>query len=223
MMEYQMSRDSRILLNELTKLASQHNISKLVVPSEIMMADFLCLKFYINPMISIIRQKVKKLKKLQSKHFTPDYYLPILCNYAMTNSNISRTEFIVALPPNEDIFKLISKYLLVDYSIKDAYLIYKLCTQHTFGIVRNAISIAMNANVYNIQYVQTIIDKMNAEGELRKKSIQSIINKEDMAYNKANQKKIIYDDRDIDELNKQWENTIQNNEIEKMFNNIYGV
>lgn len=222
-MGYQMCRESRILLNELTELASQHNITKLVVPSEIMMADFLCLKFYTNPMVNIIKQKIKKIKKLQYKHFTPDYYLPILCNYAMTNSSIARSDYAIGLPPDINIFKIISEYLLVDYSIKDAYKVYVMCTQHTFGIVRSAIMSAINMNVHNIQYVQTIIDKINAEKKLKRNNIQSIIEKENLTNDKLNQRKIVYDENDIEKLNKQWTDTIQNNEIEKMFNDRYGV
>lgn len=218
---YSMSREARTIISHLDDLASQHNITQLVTPSEIMMADLLCLKYYTAPIISMINQKIKKMKKVGSKHFVPSYWLNVIDGIWYNNSSVKR-EYQIGLYGSIDSFGYISSYIPTDYSIKDAYEIYCMITTHTPMAVLNAIHIAKANNVYNIYYVKAVIEKEQAVANIRKQEIQSIIDKEKESDRILSKEKVHNTEDDIEMMKQNWSNTKANAELESMFNKLYG-
>lgn len=215
-----MCRESRKILNELGNLASKYNITTLVTPSEIMMADFMCLRYYTNPVINIIRTRIKTMKSKNSKHFTVEYWLNVISKILYCKNGTCR-DYSVGLPGNIDSFALLSKYLIVDYSIADAYDIYTMITTHTQESIRNAIRIAKQNNVYNIQYLRTIIEKERAISNIKNDKLQVLINKENDSNKILDRVKVVNTEEDMEEVKDNWEKMQENATLEKMFNEIY--
>lgn len=215
-----MCRESRKILNELGNLASKYNITTLVTPSEIMMADFMCLRYYTNPVINVIRTRIKTMKSKNSKHFTVEYWLNVVSKILYCKNGTCR-DYSVGLPGNIDSFALLSKYLIVDYSIADAYDIYTMITTHTQESIRNAIRIAKQNNVYNIQYLRTIIEKERAISNIKNDKLQVLINKENDSNKILDRVKVVNTEEDMEEVKDNWEKMQENATLEKMFNEIY--
>lgn len=215
-----MCRESRKILNELCNLASKYNITTLVTPSEIMMADFMCLRYYTNPVINVIRTRIKTMKSKNSKHFTVEYWLNVISKILYCKNGTCR-DYSVGLPGNIDSFALLSKYLIVDYSIADAYDIYTMITTHTQESIRNAIRIAKQNNVYNIQYLRTIIEKERAISNIKNDRLQVLINKENDSNKILDRVKVVNTEEDMEEVKDNWEKMQENATLEKMFNEIY--
>lgn len=215
-----MCRESRKILDELGNLASKYNITTLVTPSEIMMADFMCLRYYTNPVINVIRTRIKTMKSKNSKHFTVEYWLNVISKILYYKNGTCR-DYSVGLPGNIDSFALLSKYLIVDYSIADAYDIYTMITTHTQESIRNAIRIAKQNNVYNIQYLRTIIEKERAISNIKNDKLQVLINKENDSNKILDRVKVVNTEEDMEEVKDNWEKMQENATLEKMFNEIY--
>lgn len=215
-----MCRESRKILDELGNLASKYNITTLVTPSEIMMADFMCLRYYTNPVINVIRTRIKTMKSKNSKHFTVEYWLNVISKILYCKNGTCR-DYSVGLPGNIDSFALLSKYLIVDYSIADAYDIYTMITTHTQESIRNAIRIAKQNNVYNIQYLRTIIEKERAISNIKNDKLQVLINKENDSNKILDRVKVVNTEEDMEEVKDNWEKMQENATLEKMFNEIY--
>lgn len=215
-----MCRESRKILDELSNLASKYNITTLVTPSEIMMADFMCLRYYTNPVLNVIRTRIKTMKSKNSKHFTVEYWLNVVSKILYCKNGTCR-DYSVGLPGNIDSFALLSKYLIVDYSIADAYDIYTMITTHTQESIRNAIRIAKQNNVYNIQYLKTIIEKERAISNIKNDKLQVLINKENDSNKILDRVKVVNTEEDMEEVKDNWEKMQENATLEKMFNEIY--
>ena len=215
-----MCRESRKILDELGNIASKYNITTLVTPSEIMMADFMCLRYYTNPVLNVIRTRIKTMKSKNSKHFTVEYWLNVVSKILYCKNGTCR-DYSVGLPGNIDSFALLSKYLIVDYSIADAYDIYTMITTHTQESIRNAIRIAKQNNVYNIQYLRTIIEKERAISNIKNDKLQVLINKENDSNKILDRVKVVNTEEDMEEVKDNWEKMQENATLEKMFNEIY--
>lgn len=216
-----MCKESRKILNELENLASQHDITTLVKPSEIMMADFICLKYYTNPMINMIRSKVKSIKSCQSKHFTIDYWANMIGKILYNKPGINR-DYNIGIPGDVYSFECICRYLVVDYSISDAFDIYTIITTHTLSSIQNAIRIAKSNNVYNIQYIKAILDKERKIADIKREEVQKIIDREDKSNDILSRVKVINTKADMKEVVDNWEQIQENARLNTMFNNIYG-
>lgn len=216
-----MCKETRTLLTELELLASEHSITKLVTPSEIMMGDLLCLRFYTAPALNVIKQRIKKMKKLSSKNFETTYWIDILTKILVNQSGTMR-EYVVGIPGSVDSFTCVSKYLITDYSIKDAYNIYKLITTHTPEIINSAIITARNQKVYNIHYIKAIIERMNAESNIRRTEIQAIIDREERSNKILHKEKVSNTEEDVVNAINHWNSTKENAELEKKIKELYG-
>lgn len=216
-----MCKETRILLTELDLLASEHSITKLVTSSEIMMGDLLCLKFYTAPVLNIIRQKIKKMKKVSSKNFDVTYWMDILLKILVNQSSTMR-EYTVGLPGSVSGFEYISRYLITDYSIKDAYEVYKLITTHTPEIINSAIIVARNQKVYSIHYIKAVIERINAESNIRRSELHDLINKEEQSNKILLKEKVINTKEDVANAINHWNNTKENAELEAKMRELYG-
>jgi hypothetical protein len=82
-----MCRESRRILTELEIQSQKYNIGTIVTPTDIYITDQLVLKYFVAPILNAIRSKIKNMKTRSSKHFTIDYWVPILEQmFSMNNS-----------------------------------------------------------------------------------------------------------------------------------------
>lgn len=221
-----MSREARRLLTELEVIAGQYNISTLVTMSQIYTADQITLKYYTAPILNAIKSKVKGLKNKSSKHFTVEHWVSVLDSLFSNNAGVKREGHIIYTIDNGDIgyegFQHISKYLLTDYSISDAEMVYKIVHTYSPHNIQNAIRTAIGCRIYNIQYVNAILEKEQALSNIKKQDIQKLRERADNASSILDKQKVKHSVMDLASAQYNWEKQKENAELEKRMQDIFG-
>ena len=220
-----MSREARKLLSELETLAIQNNTSTLVTPSQIYIADQIILKYYTAPILNAIKSKVKDLKKKSSKHFTIEHWVSVLDSIFSSNMGVRREGSVIQVI-NNDIgsngFQLLCQYLIADYSISDAETIYKMVHMYEFNTIQNAVRIAINNKVHNIQYVNAILEKEQALSNMKKQELQKLRERADNASSILDRHKVQHSVIDVATSQYNWEKQKENAELEEKMKEIFG-
>ena len=88
--EMKMSRPSRLIINELNKLANQSNVQGFLVPAHIYMCDYMIIKYNYVVILNTIRSHINNIQKTnrQYKHFTPIYWYKVIDNIFKNNNNV---------------------------------------------------------------------------------------------------------------------------------------
>ena len=221
-----MSREARKLLNELEVMANQHNISTLVTLPQIYIADQIILKYYTAPILNAIKSKVNGLKSKSSEHFTIEHWVSVLNSMFSNNMGVRREGSAVQIIDGSDIgnqgFQLLSKYLVTDYSISDAEMIYKVVHMYDSNVIHDAIRTAINHKVYNIQYVNAILEKEQALSNIKKQEIQKRRERAESANAILDKHKVRHSVIDVATRQYNWEQQKQNAELEKKMQEIFG-
>lgn len=221
-----MSREARKLLNDLEVLASQYNITTLVTPSQIYVADQLIQKYYTAPILNAIKSKVKSLKTKSSKHFTVEHWVSVLDSMFTNNMGVRREMSAVQIIDGHDIglqgFQLLIKYLPIDYSINDAEMIYNVVHKYTDESIRNAIRTAMTSRVYNIQYINAVLEREQALSNIRKQEINKLRERANNSNSVLDKQKVERSaiDNAISQYN--WEQAKSNSELEQKMKAMFG-
>ena len=108
----------------------------ITVPAHLFICDQLVYKYYTPIICNILKKQILSIKKKEYKHYTIDYWYPILNNMLSNNIQAHRKD-IKELPHiiYQESFGIIIKYLIVDYSIDDIYSIFDICaTYNTIDI-----------------------------------------------------------------------------------------
>lgn len=221
-----MSREARRLLTELETIALQNNISTLVTPSQIYVADQIILKYYTAPILNAIRSKVRCLKSKSSKHFTLEHWVSVLNAMFVNNSSVKREGSVIQIIDGDDIgnegFQLLSRYLVADYSISDAELIYKIVHTYEPNIIKDAIRSATNNRIYSIQYVNAILERGQALSNMKKQEIQKLRERADNASSILDKHKIKHSIIDVATSQYNWEKQKENAELERKMQEMFG-
>lgn len=221
-----MNRESRKILNDLELQAQQNGTSTLVTATGIYIAEQVSLKYYTAPILNMIKSKVKQLKKKSSKHFTIEHWVSVLDTIFAENMSVRRENSVVQVVDGNDIgnqgFQIISKYLPVDYSINDAELIYKMVHAYELHRIQNACHVAIGNNVYNIQYVNAILEKEQALSNIKKQGIEELNKRAENASEILNKQKIQHTIMDVASSQYNWEQQKQNAELERRMNELLG-
>lgn len=221
-----MSREARKLLNELEIMANQNNISTLVTPSQIYVADQIILKYYTAPIINAIKSKVNGLKSKSSKHFTVEHWISVLDSIFSNNMGVRREGSVVQVIDGNDIgsqgFQQLIKYFITDYSISDAEMVYKVVHMYEPHNINDAIRTAINNKVYNIQYVNAILEKEQALSNMKKQEMQKLRERADNASSILNKHKVKHSIIDVASSQYDWERQKENAELEKKLYEIFG-
>ena len=221
-----MSREARKLLNELEILASQYNITTLVTSGQIYTADQITIKYYTAPILNAIKSKVKCLKKKSSKHFTVEHWVPVLDSIFQNNMGVRRDGSVVQVVDANDIgyqgFQLLSRYLIADYSISDAEMIYKIVHTYDSNMIHDAIRTAINNKVYNVQYVNAILEREQALSNMKKQEFQKLRERADNASSILDRHKIQHSVMEVAASQYNWEKKKENAELEKKMHEIFG-
>lgn len=221
-----MNRESRKILNNLELLAQQNGTSTLVTSTGIYIAEQVSLKYYTAPILNMIKSKVKQLKNKSSKHFTIEHWVSVLDSIFSDNMSVRRGNSVVQVVDGNDIgnqgFQVISKYLPTDYSINDAELIYKVIHTYESHRIQSACKIAISNNVYNIQYVNAILEKEQALSNIKKHGIEELNKRAENASEILNRQKIQHTVMDVASSKYDWEQQKQNAELERRMQELLG-
>lgn len=221
-----MSRESRRLLTELDSLAARYNITTLVTPSQVYATDQLILKYYTAPILNAIKSRVKLLKNKSSKHFTVEHWVSVLDSIFSNNTGVRRDGSVVQTIDANDIgcrgFQCISKYLVTDYSVIDAETIYKIVHTYDDGMVQNAIRSAINNKVYNVQYINAILEREQAVSNMKKQDIQKLRERAENASSILNRQKVTHSIMDVASSQYNWDKQKENAELEQKMYELFG-
>ena len=73
-----MSRESRKIFDELNRQASINNVQGIITPAHVYICDRLICEYYTAPMLNIIKQRLKSVRNKEWKHFTIEYWEPVI-------------------------------------------------------------------------------------------------------------------------------------------------
>lgn len=217
-------RETRAIMMEVQELASKYGVSILAPPKDIMMWEYLCMRYYTKPMLSIIRQKLRVYKgRRTSKLFSPDYWLVIIPQVYTNNASVVRERINeIGLPCNLESFKMFVDYMPSDYSINDAYTIYHIALNHTPQAISKAIQTARGNNVYSIPYVKAIIDKEQAISNIKMNDARQRIEQASLSADILNREKVQNTPEDIEESKQHWERMVEDAEFLSKIEDMYG-
>lgn len=218
-----MCRESRKIFDELNKQASMNNVQGLITPAHVYICDRLICEYYTAPMINIIKQRLKSVKNKEWKHFTIEYWEPVIRKTLKNVAGAHRDISVDTGCDNQDGFTyVISNYLITDYSISDAILLNKLVNSVPLASIKYACEEAKRYNVREIRYINAIIDKERAKQEEKIRSIN-------MLSDKINQSDRLIDTQthhhtvmDIASARYNYETAMQNAELERKFEEAFG-
>lgn len=218
MQNLSMSRESRKLLTNLDELASKHNTSTIVTIQDVFMADQLVLQYYIAPVFNVIRNRIKSMKKVSSENFTVKYWIPIINKIFKGNTSVRRDDNqSVYVDDSIGIngFELISKYLATDYSLSDAEMIQDIVCRYRHSDISNAIHIASKNNVYNIRYINAILEKEQALSNMKKQEINNLRQRADNSNAILNQHMVQHSVTDMATNQYNWQQMKDNADLER--------
>ena len=213
-------------MTELETMASQYNITTLVTSGQVYVADQITLKYYTAPILNAIKSKVKGLKKKSSKHFTVEHWVSVLDSIFQNNSGVRREGSVVCAVDMNDIgyqgFQLLSRYLITDYSISDSEMIYKVVHTYESNMIHDAIRIAISNKVYNIQYVNAILEREQALSNMKKQEVQKLRERADNASSILDKHKIQHSVMEVATSQYDWEKRKENAELERKMQEMFG-
>lgn len=170
-----MCRESRKVFDELERQALMNNVQGLITPAHVYICDRLICEYYTAPIINILKQRIKSVKNKEWKHFTIEYWEPVIRN-SLRNATGTHRETIVNIGcDNQDGFThVIADYLIADYSITDAIMLNRLINSVPLASIKYACDEAKRYGVREIRYINAIIDKERAKQEEKIRSINNL-------------------------------------------------
>lgn len=170
MQETVMSKSSRMVINQLNKLANDSDVQGLIIPAHIYICDYMTIKYSPGAIMNVIRSGVGKIQKSRReyKHFTPLYWYKMVDNILGKNQS-SDIQVFGEIQDYNSFNYLIRNYLQIDYSGQEAQRINHLVNTVDQSTIVSACKIATQNGVHSIAYVETVI-----EGEQQKKKFEEL-------------------------------------------------
>lgn len=221
-----MSRESRKLIDNLERLSHLYKIGTIVTLQDVYMADQLTQKYYIAPIHNMINRTLNKSQKLYTKHFKPEYWFSVADSMFSNNTSVRRDDAIpITRTPDIGVmkgFELISKYLISDYSVSDARMIHNIVHCYNENSISDAILKAKQNNVYNVRYINAILEKEQALSNIKMQQMDKLRQIADNSNSILNRQKVQHSVIDMATNQYNWEQSKQNAELERMIEEKFG-
>ena len=218
-----MCRESRKILLELERQAQKYNLGTIVTISQIQITDQLVLKYFTAPILNTICSKLKNMRTRSSKHFNIEYWIPILEQMFNMNTGAKRENSVIGnidMKNTNQSFQWISEYMITDYSLGDAEMIYNIGHNYTEKMVRDAITIAIQNNVYNIHYINAILERSSAVRKLEQQKVNKLVSKIESSESILNRPKVQHSAIDIATMQYNWQKLQEDMELERRFDEL---
>lgn len=212
-----MSRESRKIFDELNRQASMNNVQGIITPAHVYICDRLICEYYTAPMINIIKQRLKSVRNKEWKHFTIEYWEPVIRKTLKNVVGTHRDTTDIGVDNQEGFTYVIQNYLIADYSIADAIMLNKLINSVPFASIKYACEEAKKYNVREIRYINAIIDKERAKQEEKIRSINNLSDKISRSDKLVDTTTHSHTIMDIASAQYNYENAKQNADLERMF------
>lgn len=176
-----MSRESRKVFQTIDDLCVRNKMQGEITPASIYMCDMLLIRFYAQPICNILRGQIGRLKKKESKHFTFDYWVPVIVN--MLKNNQSAVKPNATIPDWKDNMNektiesftyIIQDYIITDYGYDDMVLIQKIVNTYTYGEIIYGCMIGKSNKVYEPRYLNAVLEKEKAKQDIKDQQLQAL-------------------------------------------------
>lgn len=216
---------SRELLLKLENLAKQSNITTMVTLGEIYQCDQLVMKYYINPVLSMIENKLRHISKKTSKHFSIQYWVTVIETTLGNNTSVQRDGWKNVIidkntPPMT--YHWINNYMPCDYGDNDTNTIIELMHKYSEQTIVKAINVGKSNNVYSIQYVKAVVEKEQALSNIKKQDIEKLATKAESAVSILDRGKVDNSITDVASAQYNWDKAREDAELVAQFNAMFG-
>jgi hypothetical protein len=221
-----MNRDSRKVYAFLSSVCNSNNIDYEFNHRDIYLLDKLMVKYYPNPVITLIKSKIKSIKFSQ-KHATISYWYTIIDNIFKNNMDVKRmTQNIQYTLPDElaaiIYWEIISNYLICDYSYDDMVLLQTIVNRFKNDDIQYAINVGKNQDIYNVRYLNAVLERQEAHRIQKKMKIEKINRKVEESNKLLDNEIHEHNMLDMAQAEWNWKNTYDNMVIENQLNKIKG-
>lgn len=217
-----MCRESRKILDELNRQAFMNDVQGIVTPAHIYICDRLICEYYTAPLINILKQRIKGVRNKEWKHFTIDYWEPVIRKNLKNVSGTHRDNVNIGCDNQDGFTYIVSEYLIADYSIADAVMLNGLVNSVPIATIKYACEEAKKYGVREIRYINAIIDKERARQEEKMRSISNLsakIGQSDSLMQTETHRHTIMD---IASAQYNYEKAKQDAELDRKFREIFG-
>lgn len=217
-----MCRESRKIFEELDRQASMNDVQGLITPAHIYICDRLICEYYTAPIINILKQRIKAVKNKEWKHFTIEYWEPVI-RKSLKNAASTHRDIAGIGCDNQDGFTyIVTNYLIADYSITDAITLNKLINNTPLASIKYACEEAKKYGVREIRYINAIIDKERAKQEEKTRSITALSEKIGQSDKLVQTQTHRHTVMDIASAQYNYEKAKENAELERKFKEAFG-
>lgn len=217
-----MSRESRKVFDELNRIASTYDVQGITTPAHIYICDRLICEYYTAPMLNIIKQRLKSVKKKEWKHFTIEYWEPVIRKNLKNVTGTHRDNIDIGCDNQEGFTHIISDYLIADYSITDAVMLNRLVNSTPLASIKYACDEAKKYGVREIRYINAIIDKERAKQDEKVRAIANLSDKISKSDKLTQTEVHRHTVMDIASAQYNYEKAKQNAELERRFMEVFG-
>lgn len=217
-----MCRESRRILDELNRQASMNNVQGLTTPAHIYICDRLVCEYFTAPLLNILKQRIKGVRKKEWKHFTIDYWEPVIRKNLKNAGGTHRDVTGIGCDNQDGFTYVVSNYLIADYSISDAIMLNRLVNSTPFESIKHACEEAKKYGVREIRYINAIIERERAEQELRARSIDALSDKIGQSNRLVNTETHRHTPIEIATAQHNYHQRMQNARLERMFKEAFG-
>lgn len=217
-----MCRESKKIFEELDRQASMNNVQGLTTPAHIYICDRLICEYYTAPMINILKQRIKGVRNKEWKHFTIEYWEPVIRKNLKNATSTHRDITDIGCDNQDGFTYIISNYLIADYSISDAIMLNRLVNSTPLASIKYACEEAKKYGVREIRYINAIIDKERAKQEEKVRSIGALSDKISQSDKLIQTQTHRHTMMDIASAQYNYEQARKNAELERMFKEVFG-
>ena len=182
------------------------------------------MKYYINPVLNVINNKLKHIGKKTSKHFGIQYWVTIIETTLGNNTSVQRDNWSGIIDRNTPpaVYQLINNYMPCDYGDNDTNTIIELIRKYSSDSIIKAINVGKSNNVYSIQYVKAVIEKEQALSNIHKQKIEDLASKAESAVSVLDRGKVENTIMDVASAIHNWDKAKEDAELIAQFNAMFG-
>lgn len=217
-----MCRESKKILDDLSKYASACDVQGLITPAHVYICDRLVCEYYTAPMLNIIKQRIKTVKNKEWKHFTIEYWEPVIRRTLKNVGGTHRDTSDIGCDNQDGFAYVISNYLIADYSISDAIMLNKLVNSTPLASIKYACEEAKKYGVREVRYINAIIDKERAKQEERTRAIANLSDKIKGSDRLVQTQTHTHTIMDIACAQYNYNKAMENAELERKFKEVFG-
>lgn len=217
-----MCRESKKIFDDLNRYASACDVQGLITPAHVYICDRLVCEYYTAPILNILKQRIKAVKNKEWKHFTIEYWEPVIRKSLKNAASTHRGNVDIGCDNQDGFTHIVTNYLIADYSITDAITLNKLVNNTPLASIKYACEEAKKYGVREIRYINAIIDKERAKQEEKTRAIANLSDKIKGSDRLIQTQTHTHTVMDIASAQYNYQKAMENAELERKFKEVFG-